>query len=92
MTPDVTLDPWLAQFPTQAQPLVIAWFAYAASQRPQTPDGLLAIVERVVSRKLDWSPTPETRQVCRTTLLALCHQRAGAWGYAGTFLAQKEAS
>jgi hypothetical protein len=84
------LDPWLAHFPATSQPLVTAWFAHAASQRPQTPDALLTIVERVVSHKLDWSTTPATRQLCCTTLLALCHQRAGARAYAGTFLPQKE--
>jgi hypothetical protein len=85
-----TLDPWLAQFPPEMQPLVTAWFAYAAGQGAQTPDALLAIVERMVSHKLDWSTTPETREACNRTVLALCHQRAGARGYACTFLAQKE--
>ena len=84
-----TLDPWLAHFPPQAQPLVRAWFAYAAGQGPQTADALLAMVERVVSHKLDWSTTPGTRHTCETTLLALCHQRAGARAYACTFLPQQ---
>jgi hypothetical protein len=82
-----TVHPWLAQFPAPAQPLVQAWFAYAVSQGAQTPDGLLEIVERIVSRKMDWSTTPETRQVCSMVLLALCHQRAGARAYAATCLA-----
>ena len=80
---------WLAQFPPEAQPLIAAWFAYAVGQRPQTPDGLLAIVKRVVSRKLDWSVTPGTREVCTRVLLALCDQRAGARTYAATVLAQQ---
>jgi hypothetical protein len=80
------LDPWLSHFPALAQPLVTAWFAYAASQGAQTPDALLTIVERVVSHKLDWSTTLQTRHTCQMTLLALCHQRAGARAYAATLL------
>ena len=86
-----TLDPWLSQFPAPAQPLVLAWFGYAASQRPQTPDGLLTIVERLVSRKLEWSIEPSTRQVCSRVLLALCHQRSAALAYATTLLARTDA-
>ena len=85
-----TLDPWLAQFPAEAQPLIVAWFHYAATQRPPTPDALLAVVTRLVNNKLDWSTTPETRQVCSTVLLALCHQRSQARTYAASVLAQKE--
>jgi hypothetical protein len=84
------LDPWLSQFPEPVQPLVTAWFGYAANQQPASPDALLEVVTRVVSHKLDWSTTPQTRQLCRTTLLALCHQRAGARAYACTVLAQQE--
>ena len=89
-TATATLDPWLAQFPEASQPLIIAWFAYAASQGAQTPEALLAIVERLVSHKLDGSTTPQTRQMCRTTLLARRYQRAAARAYACTFLPQQE--
>jgi hypothetical protein len=82
-----TLDPWLAQFPPQAQPLVSAWFHYGRTQGAATPEALVQIVERVIHRKLDWSITPQTRELCSTTLLALCHQRAGARAYAQTLLA-----
>lgn len=83
-----TVHPWLAQFPPEAQVLVIAWFHYAMSQRPQTPDGLLAIVERLIGHKLDWSTTTTTREACHRTLLALTHQRAGARSYAATLLSE----
>ena len=86
MEPMTTPDPWVTQFAAEAQPLIVAWFSYAASQRPQTPEALLAIVERLISNKLDWSTPPETRQVCTLTLLALRHQRAGARSYAASVL------
>ena len=56
-------------------------------QGAQTPDALLAIVTRLVNHKLDWSTTPQTRQLCSTTLLALAHRRADALDYAQTLLA-----
>ena len=90
MTPDTPLHPWLSQFSAQAQPLVTAWFHYAAGQDPKTPDALLTIVERLVNNKLDWSTTTTTRQVCSTMLLALCHQRTGARAYAAMLLATCE--
>ena len=86
MSSEATLHPWLSQFPAQAQPLVRAWFAYAAGQGAQTPEALLNAVERLVNNKLAWSTTTTTRELCSTTLLALRHQRAGARAYAGTLL------
>ena len=85
-----TLDPWLRQFPPEAQPLIIAWFHYAAGQSPTTPDALLQIVQRLAHGKLDWSTTPQTREVCNRVLLALSYQRAAARHYAKTCLVQKE--
>jgi hypothetical protein len=90
METDVTPDAWLSQFQAEVQPLIVAWFAYGASQRPQTPDGLLKVVERVCRRKMEWSIEPRTRELCSALLLALCHQRAGAWAYAATLLAPQE--
>jgi hypothetical protein len=86
----VPVHPWLSQFPAEAQPLITAWFASAASQGPQTPDALLARVTRLVNNKLDWSTTTTTRELCSLTLLALTHQRAAALTYATTFLPHKE--
>jgi hypothetical protein len=89
MTPDTALHPWLQQFPAEAQPLIVAWFAYAAGHRPATPEGLLQVVERLVGHKLDWSTTPVSREACTRALLALRHQRPGALAYAQTFLTQE---
>jgi hypothetical protein len=85
-----TLDLWLGQFPAQVQPLIVAWFAYAAGQGAPNAEALLQIVERVVGHKLDWSVPPPTRQLCRVVLLALCHQRGAARAFACTFLPQQE--
>ena len=85
-----TVTTWLSQFPPEAQPLITAWFAYAVSQRPQSPEAVLVVVARLCAHKMDWSTTPPSREACHLTLLALCHQRAGALAYAASLLAQKE--
>jgi hypothetical protein len=89
-TETLPLDPWLRQFSPQAQPLVTAWFGYAVTQGAQSPEGVLEIVARVCGRKLEWSTTPATRELCSTLLLALCHQRAKARAYAASLLQQQE--
>ena len=88
----VTNDAWLAQFAPEAQPLIVAWFASAASQGPKTPEALLARVTRLVSRRLAWSVDPASREACASALLAVAHQRPGALTYAATLLAAPERS
>ena len=85
--PDVHTDAWLAHFPTASQPYVRAWFGYAVSQQAQTPEAVLEIVQRVCSRKLEWSMTASTEQLCQGVLLALVHQRREALAYAASLLA-----
>jgi hypothetical protein len=84
------VPPWLAQFPAAGRAYVTAWFAYARSQGAATPADILHVVRRVCSRKLEWSMSRSTEQLCRTVLLALVHQRPLAEQYAQTFLTRKE--
>ena len=90
MTPE-TVHPWLAQFPLAGRHYVIAWFAYARSQGAQTPEAVLQIVERVCSRKMEWSMSASTEALCRGVLLALVHQRPQALAYAQTLLPRGQA-
>jgi hypothetical protein len=83
---DSGVHPWLAQFAPAGRHYVIAWFNYSVSQRAQTPEGILEIVARVCSRKLEGSMSPSTEHLCQGVLLALVHQRPGALSYAQTLL------
>lgn len=91
MTTDTALHPWLAQFPGAGRHYITAWFGYAKSQGAKTPEGVLEIVARVCSRKLEWSMSASTEQLCEGVLLALVHQRPGALSYAATLLMGEKA-
>jgi hypothetical protein len=65
MEPEMTRDPWLRQFPEQAQPLVIAWFCYAAGQGAQSPEAVLEVVARLTRHKLDWAARTYAEAVLR---------------------------
>jgi hypothetical protein len=88
MSDTLTLHPWVGSFPAASRPYITAWFGYALSQGCRTPEGILEIVERTCHRKLAWSMSASTEQLCRGVLLALVHQRAGALAYAQTLLEQ----
>lgn len=84
-------DPWLRQFDQARRAYIVAWFHYARSQHAETPEAVLAIVQRVCARKLEWAATSSTEQLCRGVLAALAHQRALALSYARVVLdAEKE--
>jgi hypothetical protein len=82
-------DPWLSQFPLAGQHYIRAWFSYGVSQGAQTADGVLQIVGRVCGRKLEWSMSTTTEQLCKDVLLALMHQRPLAEAYAQTLLEER---
>ena len=86
------VHPWLAQFTQARRAYVVAWFGYAVSQHAETPEAVLQVVQRVCARKLEWSMSASTTQLCQGVLLALVHQRPGALAYAQTFLNPTEVS
>jgi hypothetical protein len=91
MTPEtLTVHPWLAPFPAAGRHYITAWFGYAISQGAKSPEAVLQIVERVCSRKLEWSMSRSTEDLCRGVLLALVHQRPQALSYAATLLARPD--
>jgi hypothetical protein len=47
---------------------------------------VLEVVARVCGRKLEWSMSTSTEQLCAGVLLALVHQRPLALAYAQTLL------
>jgi hypothetical protein len=90
MTPETVpaVHPWLAPFSLAGRHYITAWFGYAVSQGAQTPEAVLQIVSRVCARKLEWSMSASTEDLCRGVLLALVHQRPLAEAYAATLLAR----
>lgn len=82
----LTVHPWLAGFRPHDQPMVRAWFSYAVSQGANRPEVIVAMVQRVVAAKLDWSVSPTSIRLCEATLAALAHRRPEALAYAQTLL------
>jgi hypothetical protein len=80
------LHPWLAAFAPHQRSLVSAWFAYAWSQGTRTPEELVALVQRLVTSKLEWSVSPTSTTLCEVTLASLAHRRGEALAYAQRLL------
>ena len=77
---------WISTFPETTHATVRSWFASAVSSGATHPDAVLMVVERLVGKKLDWSTTEATRQLCHNTLQACRCNRTAALAFASQIL------
>lgn len=85
-----TDDRYVAEVNALGQALytvLVKQFQVRAVSVPVVLEAVLQLVERVCSRKLAWSMSASTEQLCQGLLLALVHQRPAALDYARTLLA-----
>ena len=59
-----------------------SWFTYAVTSGARSPKAVLAVLTRVVGKKLDWPVEPLSRQLCQNTLTVLRCDQQGALSYA----------